>query len=372
MRDSYLLRYALIPYIYTAAREAYDTGISLLRPMYYDWPEAPEAYEFKDEYMFGDDMLVAPVIAPLDASNDLAKKSLWLPPGTWIEWFTGTVLKGPAKVERSFALDEVPVYVKAGAIIPMQPKMLHTGEKPVDPLILTVFSGMGGGKLYQDEDNTPGYKHNEFVRTRILQVREKNTIAISVLPAEGSYPGMATGRGYEIRLPVTWPPESVSVNGAKVPYRRDRAAPGWRYDGDQLTTVITLPEQPVRQRVDVVVTFAAELDSKDSLLEGAAGRIARVKRAMAMAEMAWPNGWAPDVMLDAAQTGNRITLHPENAARELERLNHNLPEIAVQLEALAREISKMPDNGEGYGFTPQQQLGAVKKAIAHLAGVGSR
>jgi hypothetical protein len=105
------------------------------------------------------------------------------------------------------------------------------------------------------------------------------------------------------------------------------------------------------------------------VLEGAAGKIARVKRAMAMAEMAWPNGWAPDVMLDAAQTGNRITLHPENAARELGRLNHNLPEIAVQLEALAREISKMPDNGEGYGFTAQQQLGAVRKAIGHLAGL---
>ena len=79
--------------------------------------------------MFGDDMLVAPITAPLASNNDLAAKSIWLPPGTWIEWFTGAVLKGPAKVERSFGLDEIPVYVKAGAIIPMQPKMLHTGDE---------------------------------------------------------------------------------------------------------------------------------------------------------------------------------------------------------------------------------------------------
>jgi alpha-glucosidase (family GH31 glycosyl hydrolase) len=392
MRDSYLLRYALIPYIYTAAREAYDTGISLLRPMYYDWPEAPEAYLFKDEYMFGDNMLVAPVTAPLDASNDLATKSVWLPPGTWIEWFTGAVLKGPAKVERSFGLDETPVYVKAGAIIPMQPKMLHTGERPVDPLILTVFSfgagnsvarvsdprsrvedpsHTGSARIYADAGNTLGYKTNEYSWTEVRQARQGNHATITVMPASGSYPGMPSERAYEILMAATWPPQAVSINGQRAPSSRDGAAPGWCYDGDHLTTIIRVPKQPVSQRVEIEVTFATELLAKDALLEGAAGKIARVKRAMAMAEMSWPNGWAPDVMLDAAQTGNRISLHPETAAHELERLNRNLPEISVQLEALAQELQKMPDNGEGFGFTPQQQLSAVRKAIAHLADLKS-
>lgn len=141
MRDAYVLRYALIPYIYTAARTAYDTGISIIHPLYYDYPEAAEAYEFKDEYLFGSDMLVAPVVAAVNEKNLLATKSIWLPPGTWIEWFTGTRLKGPATIERTFALNEIPVYVKAGAIVPMQPNMCYTGEKPVDPLILNVFPG---------------------------------------------------------------------------------------------------------------------------------------------------------------------------------------------------------------------------------------
>lgn len=368
MRDSYLLRYALIPYIYTAARQAYDTGISLLRPMYYDWPESPEAYEFKDEYMFGDDMLVAPITSPMAAATDLATKSVWLPPGTWIEWFTGAVLRGPAKVERSFGLDEIPVYAKAGAIIPTQPKMLHTGEKPIDPLILTAFpAAHGASRLYEDGGNTLGYKHNEFVSTLIQQVRDKNTMTLEILPAEGSYPGMPGERRYEIRLPLTWPPAEVTFDAHPVPFSRDGAVPGWRYDGDHLTTIVSLPTQAVTRKVSIKLMFPPQLMARQQLLEGAAGKIARLKRAMAMAENSWPNGWAPDIMLDTAQTGNRISLHPENALQELERLDSNLPEVIAQLEKLAEELSKMPDNGEGYGFGPQDQVAAVRKAIAHLA-----
>jgi len=380
MRDDYLLRYALIPYIYTAARQAYDTGISLLRPMYYDYPEAAEAYESKDEYMFGDSMLVAPITAPLGSSNDLATESLWLPQGTWIEWFTGAVLQGPAWMGRSFGLDEIPVYVKAGALIPMQPKMLHTGERPVDPLILNVFPTSFTGasvpgsrpeafstRIYDDAGNSLGYKSNEFAWTEVRQTRSRSGVEIEIIPVTGSYPGMPTERGYEIHLPVSWPPESATFNGQKILFSRDGAAPGWRYDGDHLTPIISLPKQPVTRKVDVMVTFSPELATRKELLEGAAGKIARVKRAMVMAEKAWPNGWAPDVMLDAAQTGNRISLHPETTALELERLQHNLPEITTQLEALAEELLRMPDNGEGFGFTPREQLAAIRKAIAHIA-----
>ena len=122
----------------------------------------------------------------------------------------------------------------------------------------------------------------------------------------------------------------------------------------------------------MTVKFPAQFTGKESLLAGAAGKIARIKRAMAMAEQSWPNGWAPDVMLDAAQTGNRITLKPASAVLELERLNRDLSEIAVQLEALAQELQTMHDNGEGFGLTPQQQLATVRRAIAHLAGVQAK
>jgi alpha-glucosidase (family GH31 glycosyl hydrolase) len=168
MRDAFLLRYEMIPYIYTAAREAYETGVALCRPMYYDHSERQEAYEWKDQYMFGDDMLVAPVATPLDPDSMSAAKSVWLPEGEWIEWSTGVRLRGGKVERRSFALDEIPVYVKAGAIIPMQPPMDHVGGAPVDPLILTVFpGGRGAARVYEDQGNSMGYQRGEYAVTRV-------------------------------------------------------------------------------------------------------------------------------------------------------------------------------------------------------------
>jgi len=248
MRTAYATRYTFLPYIYTAARQAYDTGVSMLRPMYYDYPEAPEAYDFKDEYMFGDSLLVAPITAPLSSDSDLATKSIWLPAGEWIEAYTGAFLKGPAKVERSFPLDGIPLYVKAGAIIPQQPAMLHTGEKPVDPLILTIFPGASGSaRIYDDAGDTLGYKKNEFAWTQVHQTRIGNSVRIDILPVTGSYPKMLTQRAYQIHLAGAWPPQAVTVN---------RKSTTWTYNGDSTAVDIDTPRLPVTQKVEIVVTTA--------------------------------------------------------------------------------------------------------------------
>ena len=84
-------------------------------------------------------MLVAPVVTPVDAVSQLATESVWLPKGKWIEWETGRHFTGPIRIERNFSISQIPVYVPEGAIIPMAPPMSYTGQKPVDPLILTVF-----------------------------------------------------------------------------------------------------------------------------------------------------------------------------------------------------------------------------------------
>jgi alpha-glucosidase (family GH31 glycosyl hydrolase) len=95
MRDSFARRYAMQPYIYTEARKTYDTGLGFLHPLYYDWPEAPEAYLAKNEYMFGDSILADPIIQPVSKDSQLATISVWLPPGDWIEWNSGATFQGP-------------------------------------------------------------------------------------------------------------------------------------------------------------------------------------------------------------------------------------------------------------------------------------
>ncbi len=351
MRDAFLLRYGLIPYIYTEARKAYDTGIALLRPMYYDYPEMFEAYAFKDQYMFGDSMLVSPVVEAEAPESELATRSIWLPPGQWIEWFTGARLQGPARVERSFTLGEIPVYVRAGAVVPMQPKMPHTSEKPVDPLILTVFPGDSGSvTVYEDAGNDLGYKKNEFGYTEVRHAKSEGAMKIEILPVQGRYPGQLTQRKYEIRLVGTLPPQGVSYNGSPVPYTREEASPGWHYDGNKLTTIISIPESAITETVEVLVESGA---GDPKLTDGFAGKLARLKAAMDVLNSSWPQGWSPDSLIEALQTGNRIGLSPTDAVQELQKFEALLPQVVKDIQE-------------------QREIGPATRAraLAHLGGVG--
>ncbi len=345
MRQAFLLRYALIPYIYTASRQSYDTGISLARPLYYDWPEADEAYEFKDQYLFGDDLLLAPVTDPVSPETGTATKRVWLPPGEWFEWFTGARLAGGRTIERRFALDEIAVYARAGAVVPMQPPMRHTGEKPVDPLILNIVPGESGAtRVYDDEGNTPGYQRGALAWTPVRHSRQADgTLNIEIGPSEGSYPGMLTSRGYEMRLLGALPPESVTVNGTPVAFRRGdpvgrpasgSQSPGWRYDGEKAAVIITTPSFSTRTTVQIVVRQRALTEEQARLLDGLAGKLACVKRAYDVVNSTWPRGWSPDILIEAAQTGRRIELNPQSGPAELEKLGRNLPAIRAEIEQL--------------------------------------
>jgi len=315
MRQAVTQRYALIPYIYTAAREAYDSGISLMRPMYYDSPEAAEAYQYTGEYMFGDSMLVAPITTPLSPMHQLSQKTVWLPEGEWVEWSTGNRFKGPITFQRNYALDEVPVFLKAGAIIPMQPKMKFSNEKPVDPLILTIFpGGASSTRLYEDAGNTLGYKNNEAAWTTIsTETPDSTTLKVRVSSVEGGYPGMPAERGYEVRLFEAWPPDSVNFNGKEIAFNPDPAAAvGWRYDGDSLTTIIRLPKTSVTHPGELTVKISPEKAANVALLDGAVGKLARIRRLFKDV-----NNGGPESLLRLATTGRRIELNPQSAMAEL-------------------------------------------------------
>jgi len=339
MREAFLLRYALVPYLYTEARRTYDTGVAFLRPLYYDYPDEPLAYETPAQYTFGEAMMVVPITHPMDPATGLARQGLWLPPGRWIEWFTGTPLEGGRTATRAFLLDEIPVYVKAGAIVPMQPKMRHTGERPVDPLILTIFPGeRGDTRIYEDEGDTPGYQTGAHAWTPVnVQRTGADTMVVRVLPVEGRYPGMPAERGYEVRLVNTLPPRRVAWQGREVGFARDDAgpAPWWSYDGRTLTTVIRVPRSPAGETVEIAVASPLRWDEADALAAGVRGRLARLAQAMQLLNRSWPKAWAPDVLVEAAQTGRRVELNPSSAERELHDLDRKVGEAITAVKGLA-------------------------------------
>jgi alpha-glucosidase len=344
MRSTYHLRYALLPYIYTEARRTYDTGVAFLHPLYYDWPEADEAYTNKNEYVFGQQMLVDPVVAPGDKVTGLTSESVWLPPGDWIEWQTGTHFKGPATAQRNFSIRQTPVYVRAGAIVPEAPPMQYSNQKPLDPLVVNIFP-LGDGQrssytLYEDTGNSRAYQHNEAARTEINSSEKGSDLTVVIRAAEGSYKGMPTARVYEIRLPGDWPPASVTVNGRTLTHTFREGAPGWRFQGNTLTTIITIPKTAVTQPVTIRITRSADLLARRAELNGFAGAMTRLREAYDVLNQTWPIAWSPDELIDAMQTGDRLNYYPEQAGEQLAHYHSVLPQAIAKVNELAKPPSQ--------------------------------
>jgi alpha-glucosidase len=344
MRSTYQLREAMQPYLYTEARRTYDTGVAFFRPLYYDWPEDDAAYTSKNEYLFGDQMIVSPVTAPADKISGLTTEQVWLPKGDWIEWPTGKHFAGPTTVGRSFTIDQIPVYVRAGAIVPMQPAMLHTGEKPVDPLIVNVWP-LGAGtsssySVYEDSGVSVEYQRGVFAHTPINATQTGDTLRVEIGPVEGSYPGMLTTRGYEVRLPGDWPPEAVTVNGKPVPQTKPSEPGGWTFEGNTLTTVLPVPAGSVNAKVVVEVRRAYGLIARRAELDGFAGAMTRLRGADDALQQTGPVAGPSNALVDAMQTGDRLSYYPGRIVAELAHFHNALKQAEADVAGLDKEFEQ--------------------------------
>ena len=347
LRSTFQMRYALQPYLYTEARRTYDTGVAFFHPLYYDWPEEEAAYTSKGEYRFGDQMLVAPVTVAADKVSGLATEKVWVPQGEWIEWPTGKHFTGPAIVERSFAIDQVPVYLKAGAIVPMQPPMRYTGEKPVDPLIVNVWPLAPGTtstySVYEDSGVAVEYQRGVFARTPIKATQTGDSLKVEIGPVQGSFPGMRPARGFELRLPADWPPASVTVNGVAVKKAGPTGKDGWSFEGNTLTTIVPVPSTSVQSKVTVEIRRAAGLTARRTELDGFAGNMALLRGAYDAMHKTEPVSDPPESLVDAMQTGDRLGYHPENAVEEIAHLHQVLPKAQADLIAIGADFSSHVD-----------------------------
>jgi alpha-glucosidase (family GH31 glycosyl hydrolase) len=142
LRAAVQRRYQMAPYVYTMARKSHDTGVSICRPMYYDYPSEDMAYKVKNQYMFGDNMIVAPITAP--GVDGFSTIDVWLPEGQWYENATGTMLEGGRTYTRSYTLSEIPVFIKAGSVIPFHAEKETTLRHCNAPIEFNVFPGDNG------------------------------------------------------------------------------------------------------------------------------------------------------------------------------------------------------------------------------------
>lgn len=232
------LRMQLLPYLYTLAWHAHTRGEPLMRPLVYPYPDDPAAWELGSEYLLGPDLLVAPVTRP-----GAACWPVYLPPGTWYDFWTHTRYEGPAGISVDTPLETMPLFVRGGALVPTGPVMQRSDERPLDGLTVLVYPPAPGlhaaAELYEDDGLTNRYRQGERCLTPLRCVSEQERVRVDVGAASGRYPGQPARRTMQLRIWLPHDPAAVLLargDVAAAPLARG-AGPGpeaeaiWRREG---------------------------------------------------------------------------------------------------------------------------------------------
>ncbi len=178
------LRYRLMPYIYSEAWQVTSNHSTLMRPLVMDWREDVEAQNTGDEYLFGPAILVSPV-----TNEGATSRTVYLPKATWYDFWTGDKQEGGKRIQADAPLDKLPLFVRAGSIIPMGPRMEWTTEKPSDPIELRIYLGADGDFTFY-EDQNDGYQYEKGAHATIHLHWDDAARTLTLSDRVGNFPGM--------------------------------------------------------------------------------------------------------------------------------------------------------------------------------------
>lgn len=235
-RNYLKLKAAMLPYTYSCAYEAV-AGQPLIRAMFLDYPsEFTHSAATKYQYMYGPSMLVAPIYQPTqaDAQGNDIRNGIYLPEGQWIDYFTGDVYEG-GRILNNFdaPIWKLPLFVKAGAIVPMNRPNNNIHEVNTAERIFDIWpAGHSEFTLYDDDGNTEAYMRGEHATTKVTsELDAKGNLAITICPTEGNYDGMVKEKSTLVRINTTARPKSVRaiIGKKKVTLTEGEGANTWRY-----------------------------------------------------------------------------------------------------------------------------------------------
>ena len=249
------LRMSLQPYFYHLSAEAYQRGLPICRPLYLHYPEDDGAYTYLNEYLLGDRLLVAPVTAPGGL------RDVYLPPGHWWAWLPeGThagggepLLSGSRTVTVHAAFSQIPLYSRAGSILPRQKPTPRTPLPVPEELVLDLFPNAPGTTtsdtlaLYEDDGHSTAYERGAFSHLPLHYTANDETLHLHAEPIEGSYAGMPETRSFMVRVRFAQKPREVTLDGAALP------AEAWSWDENSALLTIPLGARSVRERWTVDV-----------------------------------------------------------------------------------------------------------------------
>ena len=209
------LRYSLLPYIYSTAWRTTNEGYSFLRHMSMEAPADSNTYGLDDQFMFGQAFLVAPILEDGAGESRTVRREVYLPAGTWVDFWTGEAVSGGRRVTKAAPIDIIPVYVKAGSIVPMTTeKVQYSTEKDWSRLELRVYPGADGSfTLYEDEFDNYNYENGAYTEIPLSWNDADRTLTIGA--RTGSYNGMLKSRKFVVDVPGG-KPKTVTYNGRAV------------------------------------------------------------------------------------------------------------------------------------------------------------
>lgn len=257
MSEALRQRHAMIPYLYSMNYRNYQDDMPLVLPMYYEHPENAEAYDMKNQFYFGTELLVAPITSPRTAGINSAKVKVWLPDGVWYDIYTGMIYQGGRVLDMYRGLDSIPVLAKAGAILPFTDEI--SGVQAVhnpESLRIKVFAGADGKfELYEDDNETCNYENGKYAITEMTYIEAEGVFSIS--PVKGERSLIPEQRSYVIELAGY---QYESVDNIRVTVDGEQLDVNTSYDSGKQAVIVTIPETDIEKTIKIYA--AKELRTK--------------------------------------------------------------------------------------------------------------
>jgi alpha-glucosidase len=242
-RESIELRYRLLPYLYDAFHETSETGLPVMRALLLEYPDDPQAVDRSHEFLFGDDLLVAPIY-----ESDHRERDVYLPRGVWYDFWNDHRFTGPTTLQADAPLDRIPIFVRGGAIIPEQQVVQYTDQAPINPLTLDIYpDGSSTRQYYEDDGISFDFQKGVFLRQSFKASQQDHGLTIEISARQGSY--KPPERSFIFRVHnVRQKPHRVEVGGQTLnfhatPKSLQDAAEAWTYDEYKNIVEVKVPDQ---------------------------------------------------------------------------------------------------------------------------------
>ena len=242
-------RHQMMPYLYTMNYRAYKEGLPLVMPMYYEYPKEQEAYQMKNQFLFGSQLMAAPITSPRISGLNVAEVNVWLPEGVWYDIYTGTIYDGNRVLKMYRDLNSIPVFAKAGAILPLTDEISATeAVKNPSGLRVKVFAGEEGSfTLYEDDNQTCAYEKDDCVKTTFIYTEQEATEFI-IGRAEGNLALIPESRSYVVEF-IGYQKAAVKQLAAAIDDELIKTIAF--YDEEKMSVIVHIPKTDVKKEIKI-------------------------------------------------------------------------------------------------------------------------